>query len=168
MSDPDAGAAFAPHDHRACISGALASARRVCAERRLKLTPVRERTLQILLESHAALGAYDVLARLAAEGMGAQPPVAYRALDFLVQNGFAHRIEKLNAYVACAHPGAGHDPAFLICRTCRKVAEMVEPSEPSALDRAAEEMGFEIGRRVVEAEGLCPVCREDAAAGDAR
>ncbi len=47
------------------------------------MTPVRRRVLEILLEKHRAMGAYDVLDRLAAEGFGNQPPVAYRALDFL-------------------------------------------------------------------------------------
>ena len=57
--------------------------------------------LEILLESHRAMGAYEVLERLAAEGFGKQPPVAYRALDFLVEHGLALRVRRLNAYAAC-------------------------------------------------------------------
>jgi Fur family transcriptional regulator, zinc uptake regulator len=64
-----------------------------------------------------------VLRRLAAEGFGNQPPVAYRALEFLVEHGLAHRIQRLNAFTACMHPGEAHAPAFLICRTCSTVAE---------------------------------------------
>ncbi|MBU0861441.1 MAG: transcriptional repressor, partial [Alphaproteobacteria bacterium] len=97
---------FDRHDHSACVSDAISSAEQHCAAADLRLTPVRRRVLEILLESHAALGAYDVLARLDAEGLGSKPPVAYRALGFLVDNGFAHRIEGLNAFIACAHPGA--------------------------------------------------------------
>jgi Fur family zinc uptake transcriptional regulator len=52
------------------------------------------------------MGAYEVLDGLREAGFGSQPPVAYRALDFLVANGFAHKIERLNAFIACAHPGA--------------------------------------------------------------
>ena len=89
----------------------------------VRLTPVRRRVLEILLEEHRALGAYDVLQRLAAEGFGNQPPVAYRALDFLVEQGLAHRIRRLNAFTACMHPGEAHAPAFLICRACDAVAE---------------------------------------------
>jgi Fur family zinc uptake transcriptional regulator len=131
-----------------------------CAEGRLQLTPVRRRVLEILLEAHAAQGAYDVLERLSAEGMGSQPPVAYRALKFLTDHGFAHRIERLNAYVACAHPEAAHDPGFMICRTCGLVAEApIEPAR-SALGRSAAETGFTIEKTVMEAEGLCPSCRD--------
>ncbi len=92
--------AFDRHDHRACVSGALAAAEATCAEAGERLTPLRRRTLEILLESHSALGAYEVLARLEAEGFGSKPPVAYRALNFLVDQGFAHRIEGLSAFVA--------------------------------------------------------------------
>ncbi|MEL6691127.1 MAG: transcriptional repressor, partial [Pseudomonadota bacterium] len=91
---------FEPHDHGACISDALAAADAQCAERNVRLTPVRRRVLEILLEEHHALGAYDVLDRLRDEGLGSQPPVAYRALEFLVKEGLAHRIERLNAFVA--------------------------------------------------------------------
>ena len=80
----------------------MTAAEALCAARKLQLTPVRKRVLEILLEAHEAMGAYDVLARLAAEGLGSKPPVAYRALGFWVEQGLVHRIEKLNAYVACA------------------------------------------------------------------
>ena len=152
--------AFDRHDHGTCVVSAIAAAEEACALRGERLTPLRRRTLEILLESHAALGAYDVLARLEAEGFGSKPPVAYRALGFLVDNGFAHRIEGLSAFVACARPGAAHDPSFLVCRSCRRVAEeAVAP--PLASEAAAE--GFAIERTVIEAQGLCPACREGRA-----
>lgn len=148
---------FARHDHRTCIASALAETERACAERGLRFTPIRRRVLEILLESHAALGAYDVLARLEAEGLGSKPPVAYRALGFLVDEGFAHRLERLNAFVACTHPGPVHDAAFLICRGCGKVAE-AEVDRP--VRTAARDTGFAVERTVIEAEGLCPACQE--------
>jgi Fur family zinc uptake transcriptional regulator len=151
--------AFRGHDHETCRADAIAAAQALCAARKLRLTPHRARALEILLESHRALGAYELLDRFRAEGMTAQPPVAYRALDFLVQNGLAHRIEKLNAYVACARPGAGHAPAFMICRRCRRVAEAAETPGDGPLDAAAGRLGFSVERTVVEAEGLCPACR---------
>ena len=156
MPDPTG---FAPHDHRACIAGALSAAEAACAARALRLTPLRRRVLEILLESHQALGAYDVLGRLASEGLGDQPPVAYRALSFLTEQGFAHRIERLNAYVACAHPeaGEGHGAAFLICRDCGRVAEALAEEAPLADD--ARGAGFAVEDAVVEARGLCPACQ---------
>jgi Fur family zinc uptake transcriptional regulator len=154
--------AFATHDHGHCQSDALGRAEAVAAARGVRMTPVRHRVLEILLESHKALGAYDVLTRLAAEGFGNQPPVAYRALEFLEQNGFAHRIRRLNAFTACMHPGEEHVPAFLICRLCEKVAEAPALPVMSALTDAAAQSGFAIERATVEALGLCPACQAAA------
>ena len=103
------------------------------------------------------MGAYDILELLNADGARAQPPVAYRALDFLTRNGFAHRIERLNAFVACAAPDETHTPAFLICRSCDTVAETRPETAP--MDGAAARAGFAIESRVIEAEGICPRCR---------
>ncbi|SDD09615.1 transcriptional repressor [Ruegeria marina] len=154
---------FEQHDHSRCIATALAEAEARCADQKLQLTPVRRRVLEILVQQHRAMGAYEILDILAADGLGSQPPVAYRALDFLVQNGFAHRIERLNAYTACAHPEQDHVPAFLICRNCKAVAEAETELEQGRLGKAAATTGFAIERIVVEAEGLCPACQEFAA-----
>ncbi|KPP88553.1 MAG: Fur family transcriptional regulator, zinc uptake regulator [Rhodobacteraceae bacterium HLUCCO07] len=149
------------HDHAACVASALAQAETRCAQEGLRMTPVRRRTLEILLESHVAMGAYDVLARLAAEGLGDKPPVAYRALSFLVEHGFAHRIEKLNAFVACSHPGESHEAVFLICRKCHKVGE-ANLAQPISGEIGHD--GFRVERMVIEAEGLCPDCQRLEAA----
>jgi Fur family zinc uptake transcriptional regulator len=149
---------FGSHDHRRCIGSALAAAETACRTRGIQLTETRRRVLEILLAEHRALGAYDILARLGAEGRAAQPPVAYRALDFLVREGFAHKIERLAAWVACVHPEADHAPAFLICRSCDTVAEAEVGGVGEALARAAAAAGFRLERAVVEATGLCPEC----------
>ncbi|GGH49950.1 transcriptional repressor [Frigidibacter albus] len=156
--------AFADHDHAHCAGDTLARAEVVAAERGARLTPVRRRVLEILLEAHRAMGAYEVLDRLAAEGFGNQPPVAYRALEFLVEHGLAHRVRRLNAFAACMHPGQDHSPVFLICKSCDAVAEA--PAEPvrAALAAAAGAVGFTVERATVEALGLCGACREGAAA----
>ena len=157
---------FARHDHADCVATALGAAQARCAGGGLQLTPVRRRVLELLLESHVALGAYDVLARLEAEGLGSAPPTAYRALDFLVRHSFAHRVERLNAFVACVHPGRSHDPAFMICTGCGTVAEAV--ASRRALGRSAAQAGFAIARTTVEAEGLCPDCRGAVRCPDCR
>lgn len=155
-------AGFARHDHRHCVFNALQAAEAACKARGVQFTPVRRRVLEILAEAHAAMGAYDVLARLSAEGLGSQPPVVYRALTFLVDQGFAHRIERLNAFVACAHPGqnqgADHSPVFMICRACGTVAE-AEADLGGSLAGQAALSGFRIEQTVVEAQGLCPACQ---------
>ncbi len=155
--------AFEPHDHSHCRADALRRAERLCTRRKLHFTPVRRRVLEILLQDHRALGAYDILAVLTRDGLGSQPPVAYRALDFLVRHGLAHRIERLNAYTACSRLDHEHVPAFLVCRACKAVAEAETELTQGRLGAAARAAGFAIERIVVEAEGLCPACAGAAA-----
>jgi Fur family transcriptional regulator, zinc uptake regulator len=156
--------AFARHDHGLCTADALARAEALIAQRGLRLTPVRRRALEILLESHRALGAYDMLARLAEDGFGNQPPVAYRALEFLEEQGLAHRIRRLNAYTACMHMGEAHAAAFLICAKCSAVSEAASAPAIAALETAALACGFVIKATTIEALGLCPACQMAAAA----
>lgn len=149
---------FRPHDHHRCREAARAAVEADCRARGLRLTPARACVLDALLESHRALTAYELLDRLREAGLGHQPPAAYRALEFLVSNGFAHRIERLGAYVACAHGGAMHCAAFLVCRACRRVAETALDEPERTLAAKAESVGFTVERMVVEAEGLCETC----------
>ena len=154
--------AFAPHDHAGCTTSVLETAEDLARQRGARLTPVRRKTLEILLEEHRALGAYEVLERLAAAGFGTQPPVAYRALDFLVEHGLAHKVRRLNAFAACSHPGQEHAPTFFICTSCHTVAEAPEESVRAAMDEIARDMGFRIERTSLEAVGICPACDEAA------
>lgn len=155
---------FTTHNHKTCIRSGLRAVEDACAERGLQFTPVRRRVMELLLEGHRALGAYDILDVLRNEGLGTQPPVAYRALDFLVGNGFAHKIERLNAFAACTIPDTSHTPTFLICRECDAVAEIHADIALGALAEVAKRAGFALEQVVVEAEGLCPKCQDGAVA----
>lgn len=149
---------FAQHDHTTCMSDALAAADARCAQDGLRFTPVRRKVLEILLQDHRALGAYAILDKLREDGFGSQPPIAYRALDFLVANGLAHKIERLNAFIACADTNHAHTPAFMICRLCNAVAEELSSSARNALHEVARATGFKTERTIIEAEGICPSC----------
>ncbi|MEJ8561257.1 transcriptional repressor [Yoonia sp. GPGPB17] len=155
---------FEEHDHKACVAQTLAAAEDRCAAEGLRLTPVRRKVLELLAQEHRALGAYAILDLLREAGFGSQPPVAYRALDFLAEHGFVHKIERLNAFVACAHPNQNHSPAFMICRLCDAVAEAHSTPAKGALGDAARAAGFQIEKTVVEAEGICPACLDKAQA----
>lgn len=153
---------FQKHDHTTCIRDALTCADAHCKRNSLQFTKTRRRVLEILLQEHKALGAYDILSHLNSEGLGSQPPIVYRALDFLVANGFVHKIEKLNAYAACTHPGISHSPVFMICRDCDSVVETQTEPLMNFLGTTAKTAGFSIERTVIEAEGLCPSCQNGA------
>lgn len=158
--------AFRQHDHACCQGDVLQYADERARKFGLRLTPVRRRVLEILLENHCAMGAYDVLERLGQDGFGNQPPIAYRALDFLVENGLAHRVRRLNAYAACMHPETDHAPIFMICRTCDAVAEAVAQDVEHAIAAAAAVADFAVERMNVEVLGLCPACQTSSQAVD--
>lgn len=148
------------HDHAACVARGLAVAEARCRARGARLTDIRRRVLELLLaEEHRAVGAYDLLDRLNADsGRRAAPPAVYRALDFLVEQGLAHRISSLNAFVGCMRPEAAHRAQFLICRDCRAVAELDAGRVVEGLTTAARGAGFKMLDAVVEVSGLCPAC----------
>lgn len=153
------------HDHAGCVESAMSRAERVCQRRGLRFTPIRRRVLEFLWESHRPIGAYDVLERLAGEGRAAAPPTVYRALDFLLDAGLAHRLDSLNAYVGCPDPGRPHSGQFLICRDCRTVAEIGDRDIDRLVSARAQALGFSVVRQIVEVEGQCDSCRRAAASG---
>ncbi len=146
------------------VERALDDAVARCKADGLRMTSGRRKVLELLLREHRPLGAYEILDLMSAEGERVGPPIAYRALQFLTENGFAHKIERLNAYIACAHPDQHHSPAFMICRKCHSVEETHLSPAKGALGAAAREAGFQIERTMVEAEGICPTCAEAASA----
>jgi len=146
------------HDHGKCVADALAAAREICAQRGERFTELRGRVLELVWASHRPIGAYAVLERLKADGRSAAPPTVYRALDFLMDVGLVHRIESLNAYIGCAHPGAAHSSQFLICNDCGTAEELESPAIDAALAAAAGDHGFKLAGRVVELSGTCKSC----------
>lgn len=147
------------HDHTRCIRSALDQAGVVCRARGLRLTPRRRRVLELIWQEHAPVKAYDILQQLQRERANAAPPTVYRALTFLLEAGFVHRIESLNAYVGCGDPSQPHGGQFLICRNCGAVAEINDPAITRLLGREAGKLGFVADRQMVEINGLCPSCK---------
>ena len=150
----------ADHDHHSCVEAALEKAAEICEQRKVRLTPLRRRVLEVVWDSHKPMGAYDILGLLAAERGSAAPPTVYRALEFLLENSLIHRIESLNAFVGCTKPGRDHAWQLLICRTCGRVAEISDAELERAISGAADRAGFAIQRRTIELAGLCPACRD--------
>ena len=152
------------HDHGACMADAVAAAEALMSASEARLTPLRRRVLELVCESHSPVGAYDLLARLGGDRKAA-PPTIYRALDFLMEHGLIHRINSLNAYVACFGPHRPHDACLLICERCRTVEESDAVGLRRAIDREAADAGFSVQRQPIEITGVCRAC---AGGGDQR
>jgi Fur family zinc uptake transcriptional regulator len=146
----------------------LDRAEAVCEHRGAKLTELRRHVLGLVLDAASPTGAYELLDRLRQSRRGAAPPTVYRALDFLLEQGLVHRVERLSAFVGCVAgctadhaEGESHTHAaqFLICRQCGRVIEMQDQDVSAMLAQAAKAAGFSISGATIEAEGLCSTCR---------
>ncbi|HEX4861233.1 MAG TPA: Fur family transcriptional regulator [Rhizomicrobium sp.] len=146
------------HDHRDCAQATLTAAERLGTA----FTALRRQVLEIVLESHKPMGAYDVLGQLARAGKRPAPPTVYRALDFLTREGLVHRIDSLSAFVACFAPTKAHRSHFLLCRACGRAAEIEDTALDAALAKAARAGGFAPERETVEITGLCRECANSA------
>lgn len=148
------------HDHDRCTADALKYAEMLCAERAQRLTPIRRQVLELLLESHKPLGAYEIIDRAAAAGGRPAPITIYRALDFLRDNGLVHRIESRNAFMACVGNHETGDPVvFLICERCGDVGESASAAVAEQIKSAARAVGFAPKAPVIEITGVCANCR---------
>lgn len=134
-------------------------AERQCQRRGVRFTPIRRRVLEMISASPGGLKAYDLLDKLAAEHGAARPPTVYRALDFLIEQGLVHRIESLNAYVACPCPEHRHGFQLLICRHCGRVEELHLDEVSAQLSKRAADLGFQVERQTIELLGACDACR---------
>lgn len=139
----------------------IAEVERHCRSRGLRLTPTRRRVLELVLAADGPVKAYDLLDQLKAERPGAAPPTIYRALDFLLENHFIHRLETLNAFVSCIHPEHQHQGQFLICEACQSVTEIHDHALSAALAAVARVQGFRASRQVLEIYGRCKACAGD-------
>ncbi|WP_202843005.1 transcriptional repressor [Luteimonas saliphila] len=137
---------------------------RACQERGLRLTPIRARVLGLIAQAGRPVKAYDLLDMVrAGEGAGADaPPTIYRALDFLLANGFIHKLQSVNAFVACHHPdSAQHSVPFLICDRCHNAVELEDAQVVASLDERARALGFVPQAQTLEVHGLCAECAEE-------
>jgi Fur family zinc uptake transcriptional regulator len=138
----------------------MAIAESLCVERGQRLTPIRRHVLAALLGSHKPLGAYEIIERLAPKGVRPAPITAYRALEFLRENGLVHRIESRNAFIACVHNHAASAlVVFLICERCGAVGEASSTEVTTTLTSAAHAADFTPKSPVIEVTGICSHCR---------
>ena len=139
----------------------LAQAEKLCAQRNVRLTPQRLEVLRLLSLQQGAISAYDLLDLLRASEPQAKPPTVYRALDFLLEQGFVHKVESANSYVLChLFDQPTHTSAMFICDRCGSVKEEGAEGVEDIMHTLAAKMGFALRHNVIEAHGLCGDCVE--------
>ena len=142
------------HDARAFVAAVEAA----CVERGLRLTPLRQRVLELVAAESKPVKAYDLLGQLRDEQGSAAPPTVYRALDFLLEHGFIHKLESINAFVGCHHPDEAHQVPFLICDVCANAVELCDERVADLLGSQARERGFVPRAQTLEVHGVCRDC----------
>lgn len=125
-----------------------------------ELTKNQTLVYRVLSRAKSPLSAYDILDRLQNKGFNA-PPQVYRALDKLTKVGLIHRVEKLNAFVACNHSDDNQHgvSAVVVCNSCNCVVEFPADSVANQLVALARDRGFGLQNSTIELDGLCGSCR---------
>lgn len=125
----------------------------------LRLTRNETLVLGVLRDESGPQTAYQILDRLRVDGLKA-PLQVYRALRSLSDRHLVHRLESLNAFVACNHHHGEHRHAavFSICQTCGRVSEATDPALDAALANLALRERFVLQDAAVEMRGLCETC----------
>lgn len=130
-----------------------------CRRHHIKLTPLRQQILMLLIRENQPLTAYSVLALLKEHNLKAQVMSVYRVLDFLQSHGLVHRIEHLNAFMPCQkrEPHA-HVSQWLICTACGKAEERIEPLFAEGVMALSASADFVVNTQTIELRGLCATC----------
>jgi len=139
---------------------------RACEQRGLRLTPIRANALRLIADAGRPIKAYDLLDQMKTTHDAAAPPTVYRALDFLLEHGFIHKLASINAYVGCHHPGGEqHAVPFLICDNCQSATELEDADVVGSLEASARALGFMPQAQTLEVHGVCAACAKAKAPG---
>lgn len=133
------------------------------ADRGINLTETRRKVLELVVNAGQPVGAYRLLEAMQGKTGQVKPPTVYRALNFLLGIGLVHRIESLNAFIACSraghdHAGHDHDGQFLICSKCGHAEELADHDISKVLQDRAKSRGFTLKHPTIELSGLCASC----------
>lgn len=139
----------------------LTRAEKLCNGRGVRLTPQRLEVLRLMTLQGGSISAYDLLDLLKVSEPQAKPPTVYRALDFLLEQGFVHKVESTNSYVLCHHFDTPlHTSAMFICDRCGSVKEETAEGVEETMHALAQNSGFTLHHNVIEAHGFCAMCAD--------
>lgn len=142
----------------ASIASQLNTAESLCLQRGKRLTPIRRKVLEILLQQQRSLKAYELLDEIRHVQPGAAPPTVYRALDFLIEEGLIHRLDAINAWTACLDAAGEPHDLLVICTQCGAVAEFSDPVLSRQLAEKVAGAGFILANHETELRALCEKC----------
>lgn len=143
-----------------CQEHALVTIEKLCIKRGIRLTPQRKTVVALMLKANKAMSAYDLLDQLKELEPQAKPPTIYRALDFLMEQGFIHKVESINGYIICPHfDDPSHISILFICDKCQSITEEHSSVIEEQLQALADQNKFMVQHSVLEIHGTCRQCK---------
>ncbi|NEN76611.1 transcriptional repressor [Pelistega sp. NLN82] len=150
-----------PYPHS--IEQSLAEANSLCMARGKRLTPIREQVLTLMLKNGRGLKAYELLEQMQAIHPSSKPATIYRALEFLEEEGFIHRLDAINGWTACQHiheDAHQHHDLLAVCTECGTVQEISAPEINQQLKNLLQAVGFSQNAPQTEIRATCPNCQQ--------
>ena len=132
-----------------------------CKKNNLDFTAIRKKVFEIILKYKKPIKAYKILEDLGGiDEKISHPPTVYRAIDFLINNGFVHKLNSINSYVGCFHPNIHKECYFLICKKCNIYKECCNADLTNKIFKTAEQNNFTVSNTTLEIVGHCLDCAE--------
>lgn len=133
-----------------------------CRAKKMKITALRERVLNLILTENGVIKAYKIIAKMQdLEQRNIAPPTVYRCLDFWAAAGILHRIDAVNGFILCRHLYEEHHQHALFVFVCRQCGSVDEPDFcdlAHRLDKACSQEGFSPDDSTIVLTGICRHC----------
>jgi len=133
----------------------------ICRSNNLGFTDIRKQVFEIIIKNNKPIKAYQILDEIRnITNKPSHPPTVYRAIDFLIENGFVHKLNSINSFVGCFHPKTHEECYFLICKKCNLYQECCDDSLKDRISKTAVHNKFVISNTTLEIEGHCLDCSQ--------
>ena len=133
----------------------------ICRSNNLGFTDIRRQVFEIIIKNNKPIKAYEILDEIRnITNKPSHPPTVYRAIDFLIENGFVHKLNSINSFVGCFHPKTHEECYFLICKKCNLYQECCDDSLKDKISKTAVHNKFVISNTTLEIEGHCLDCSQ--------
>ena len=133
----------------------------ICKSNNLGFTDIRRQVFEIIIKKNKPIKAYEILDEIRnITNKPSHPPTVYRAIDFLIENGFVHKLNSINSFVGCFHPKTHEECYFLICKKCNLYQECCDDSLKDRISKTAVHNKFVISNTTLEIEGHCLDCSQ--------
>ncbi|MDA0915806.1 MAG: Fur family transcriptional regulator [Proteobacteria bacterium] len=143
------------------LNASISRVDEICRSNKLGFTDIRKLVFEIIIKNNKPIKAYQILDEIRnITNKPSHPPTVYRAIDFLIENGFVHKLNSINSFVGCFHPKTHEECYFLICKKCNLYQECCDDSLKDRISKTAIHNNFEISNTTLEIEGHCLDCSQ--------